>query len=56
MMIMGRTVAVVTCDIVQSQRYSTDQRRKIDAIVKRDFARVSKAYKNAILLKHLLGW
>ena len=45
---MGRTVAVVTCDIMQSQKYSTDQRKKIDAIVKRDFARVSKAYKNTI--------
>jgi len=37
---MERIVAVVTCDIVQSQRYSTEQRRKIDAILKKEFTEV----------------
>ena len=45
---MERIVAVVTCDVVGSQRYSTEQRRKIDAILKKEFATVSKTYKNAI--------
>jgi hypothetical protein len=45
---MGRIVAVVTCDIVRSQRYSTDQRRKIDIILKKEFATVTKTYKNAV--------
>jgi len=45
---MERIVAVVTCDIVRSQRYSTEQRRKIDAILKKEFTTVSKTYKNAI--------
>jgi len=45
---MERIVAVVTCDIVRSQRYSTDQRRKIDTILKKEFATVSKIYKNAV--------
>jgi len=45
---MERIVAVVTCDVVQSQRYSTEQRRKIDAIWKEEFATVSKTYKNAV--------
>jgi len=45
---MERIVAVVTCDVVRSQRYSTEQRRKIDAILKKEFTTVSKTYKNAI--------
>ncbi len=45
---MERIVAVVTCDIVRSQRYSTEQRRKIDTILKKEFTKVSKTYKNAI--------
>src|SRR4030043_1103768 len=45
---MERVVAVVTCDIVRSQRYSTEQRRKIDTILKKEFTKVSKTYKNAI--------
>ncbi|MFB3886995.1 MAG: SatD family protein [Thermodesulfobacteriota bacterium] len=45
---MERVVAVVTCDIVRSQRYSTEQRRKIDTILKKEFTAVSKTYKNAI--------
>ena len=45
---MERIVAVVTCDIVRSQRYSTEQRRKIDAILKKEFTTVSKTYQNAI--------
>ncbi len=45
---MERVVAVVTCDIIRSQRYSTEQRRKIDAILKKEFTTVSKTYKNAI--------
>ena len=45
---MEKVVAVVTCDIIRSQRYSTEQRRKIDAILKKEFTAVSKTYKNAI--------
>jgi hypothetical protein len=45
---MERIVAVVTCDIVRSQRYTTDQRRKIDTILKKEFTTVSKTYKNAV--------
>ena len=45
---MERIVAVVTCDVVRSQRYSSEQRRKIDAILKKEFTTVSKTYKNAI--------
>ena len=45
---MERIVAVVTCDIVRSQRYSTDQRRKIDTILKKEFTTVTKTYKNAV--------
>ena len=45
---MERIVAVVTCDIVRSQRYSTDQRRKIDTMLKKEFATVTKTYKNAV--------
>jgi hypothetical protein len=46
---MERIVAVVTCDIVQSQRYSTEQRRKIDAILKKEFTTGTKTYKNGFL-------
>lgn len=45
---MEKVVAVVTCDIIRSQRYSTEQRRKIDAILKKEFTTVSKTYKDAI--------
>jgi hypothetical protein len=45
---MERIVAVVTCDIVRSQRYPTDQRRKIDAILKKEFTTVTKTYKKAV--------
>src|SRR4030042_2615979 len=45
---MERVVAVVTCDVVRSQRYSTEQRRKIDAILKKEVTTVSKTYKNAV--------
>lgn len=45
---MERIVAVVTCDVVRSQKYSTEQRRKIDAILKKEFTTVSEAYKNAV--------
>jgi hypothetical protein len=45
---MEGIVAVVTCDVVRSQRYSTEQRRKIDAILKKEFTTVSKTYKNAV--------
>jgi hypothetical protein len=45
---MERIVAVVTCDVIRSQRYSTEQRRKIDAILKKAFTTVSKTYKNAV--------
>src|SRR4030043_1762613 len=45
---MERVVAVVTCDIVRSQRYSTDQRRKVDTILKKEFTTVTKTYKNAV--------
>jgi hypothetical protein len=45
---MERIVAVVTCDIVRSQRYSTDQRRKIDTILKKEFTTVTKTYKNVV--------
>src|SRR4030066_1565063 len=45
---MERIVAVVTCDIVRSQRYSTEQRRKIDTILKKEFTKVSKTYQDAI--------
>jgi len=45
---MERIVAVVTCDIVRSQRYPTDQRRKIDSILKKEFMRVTKTYKKAV--------
>lgn len=45
---MERIVAVVTCDVVRSQRYSSEQRRKIDAILKKEFTTVSKTYKNAV--------
>jgi hypothetical protein len=45
---MERIVAAVTCDIVRSQRYSTEQRRKIDTLLKKEFKTVSKTYENAI--------
>src|SRR4030042_2745861 len=45
---MERVVAVVTCDVVRSQRYSSEQRRKIDAILKKEFTTVTKTYKNAV--------
>lgn len=43
-----KIVAVVTCDIFQSQRYTTEQRRKIHKILKREFTTLSKAYKGAV--------
>lgn len=45
---MERIVAAVTCDIVQSQRYSTEQRRKIDIILKKEFTTVYKVYKDTV--------
>jgi hypothetical protein len=45
---MERIVAVVTCDIIRSQKYSTDQRKKIDTILKKEFATLSRIYKSAI--------
>jgi len=45
---MEKIVAVVTCDIVRSQKYSTDQRRKIDAVLKKEFTTVIKTYRNAV--------
>ena len=43
-----KIVAVVTCDIFQSQKYSTDQRKEIDTILKREFKKVVALYKDAI--------
>jgi len=45
---MGRIVAAVTCDIVRSQRYSTEQRKIIDTLLKKEFSKVHKAYQDAI--------
>jgi hypothetical protein len=45
---MGKIVAAVTCDIVRSQRYSTQLRRRIDTVLKKEFAKVYKAFPNAI--------
>jgi hypothetical protein len=45
---MGKIVAVVTCDIVQSQKYSSEQRRKIDGVLRKEFAKISKSYEAAI--------
>jgi hypothetical protein len=45
---MEKIVAVVTCDIFQSQGYASDQRRRIDSILKREFTKVSRAYEGAI--------
>jgi hypothetical protein len=46
---MERIVAAVTYDIVQSQRYSAAQRRKIDKILKEEFTMGTKIYKNGFL-------
>jgi hypothetical protein len=43
-----KIVAVVTCDVVGSRKYSTEQRRKMDAVLKKEFLTVSKVFKNAI--------
>lgn len=45
---MSKIVAAVTCDIVRSQRYSTAVRKRIDSILKKEFAKVYKAYPNVI--------
>ena len=45
---MAKIVAAVTCDIVRSQRYSTELRKRIDTILKKEFAKVVKAYPNVI--------
>jgi hypothetical protein len=45
---MARIVAVVTCDIIQSQKYSTEQRKKIDSLIRSEFTTLSKIYKNTI--------
>jgi hypothetical protein len=45
---MGKIVATVTCDIVKSQRYSTELRKRIDTILKKEFTKVYKACPNAI--------
>ncbi|MEI9478187.1 MAG: SatD family protein [Deltaproteobacteria bacterium] len=41
-------VSVVTCDIVRSRKYSTEQRRKVDFVLKRSFNTLSRVYKEAI--------
>jgi len=41
-------VAVATCDLVRSQRYSTDQRERIDGILKREFKTLSRDYGEAL--------
>jgi len=43
-----KIVAVVTCDIFQSQKYTTEQRKKIDSILKREFKKVAVHYREAI--------
>jgi hypothetical protein len=45
---MERVVAVVTCDIFQSQKYSTEQRRTIDSLLKKEFKKLATVYENAI--------
>jgi hypothetical protein len=45
---MGKIVAAVTCDIVRSQRYSTELRKRIDSILKKEFTKAYKAYPNVI--------
>src|SRR4030065_1803225 len=45
---MGKILAAVTCDIVRSQRYSTELRKRIDSILKKEFAKVYKSYPNVI--------
>ena len=41
-------VSVVTCDIVRSRKYSTEQRKQVDAILKRAFNTLRRSYKEAI--------
>ena len=45
---MGKILAAVTCDIVRSQRYSTELRKRIDTLLKKEFATVYKVYPNTI--------
>jgi hypothetical protein len=45
---MEKVVAVITCDIIQSQKYSNEQRKKIDTLLRREFTTVSKVYKDTI--------
>ena len=45
---MEKIVAVVTCDIIQSRKYTSDQRRKISSTLQREFAKVSKAYGDSV--------
>jgi len=41
---MAKIVAAVTCDLVRSQRYSTEVRKRVDSVLKKEFAKVYKAY------------
>jgi hypothetical protein len=43
-----KIVSVVTCDVARSQRYSTDQRRRMDGILKKAFETVTRVYPEAI--------
>jgi hypothetical protein len=45
---MAKIVAAVTCDIVRSQRYSTEVRKRIDSVLKKEFARAYKTYPKVI--------
>jgi len=45
---MAKIVAAVTCDLVRSQRYSTEVRKRVDSVLKKEFAKVYKAYPDVI--------
>jgi hypothetical protein len=45
---MGQVVAVVTCDILGSRRYTTEERTKIDAALKQTFDVVVQRYRDAV--------
>jgi len=36
---MAKIVARVTCDLVRSQRYSTEVRKRVDSVLKKEFAK-----------------
>lgn len=46
---MRRTlVSVVTCDVFRSRKYSTEQRKQVDSILRKSFKTISSVYKEAI--------